>query len=81
MSYAHSLQSILAASRSWLVILVFFQFLEVSQGSKVTATNTGILHDESLYDSRREIDAKEVKLDQVYVVDEVLAECLTDNRD
>ena len=81
MSYAHSLQSILAASRSWLVILVFFQFLEVSQGSKVTATNTDILHDESLYDSRREIDAKEVKLDQVYVVDEVLAECLTDNRD
>ena len=35
----------------------------------------------NLYDSRREIDAKRIKLDQVYVVDEVLAECLTDNRD
>ena len=35
----------------------------------------------NLYDSRRKIDAKKIKLDQVYVVDEVLTECLTDNRD
>ena len=35
----------------------------------------------SFYDSRKKIDAKKIKFDQVYVVDEVLAECLTDNRD